>query len=86
MASLLAHEAQAFSHAIGMFFFVEMVYVHRIIVLLLRLRLGVVVAVSIGIGEGDSSFTAINIAINLSDGSNILVKIGRDFSHEVNGA
>jgi hypothetical protein len=31
VASLLAYEAQAFSHAIGAFFFVETVYVDRIV-------------------------------------------------------
>jgi hypothetical protein len=83
VASFLAYKAQAFSHIIGAFFFIETVYVHHVIVLLLRL--GAVVAVSVGAGEGDGSLTAINIAINLSDGGNILVEIGRDFSHEMDG-
>jgi hypothetical protein len=83
MAMLLAYEAQAFSHTIGTFFFVETIYVHHVIILLLGL--GAVAGVPASMGEGDGGFTAFHVAIDLSDGSNVLVEISRNFSHEMDG-
>jgi hypothetical protein len=86
VATLSAHEAQTFCHAFCAFFFVKMVYVHCIVVLLLWLILRAVVAVAIGVGEGYSGVSAIDVTINLGDSGNVLVKVGRDLSHHMDGA
>jgi hypothetical protein len=86
VAVLVAIKAQTFSHVIGMYRFIKMVHIHGIIILLLWLELRTIVAVAVGVSEGDGGISAVDIAIDLHDGSDILVEISGDIPHHMNGA
>jgi hypothetical protein len=85
VAVLSVHKAQTFCHAFCVFFFIKTIYIHHVVILLLWPILRVVVMVVIVIGEGDSGISMIDVAIDLGDSGNVLVKIYRDLPHHMDG-
>jgi len=85
VAMLVTFKAQTSSHMIGMCRFIKTIYIHCIVIPFLRSGLGMVVVVSVGVSEGDSGVSLIDVAINLHNSSEVLVKVTGDISHHMDG-
>jgi hypothetical protein len=84
MTMLMTVEAKPLLHMLSTCLFIKAVHVHGIIILMLGFRVWMEVAIVLARGEGDGSITSVNIAVNLHDGCNILIKVIRNGFHHMN--